>query len=63
VQDVVFWDSCKFYSHGQVDFGCIKEVWWKMLIYGKCMVYHEDIGETCAIVGGPTIFIITKIHK
>ncbi len=21
--------SCKFYSHGQVDFGCIKKVWWK----------------------------------
>jgi hypothetical protein len=32
-------------------------------IYGKCMVHHEDIGETCAIVGGPTIFIITKIGE
>jgi hypothetical protein len=32
-------------------------------MYGKGMAYHEDIGETCVIIGWSTIFITTKIGK
>jgi hypothetical protein len=31
------------------------------LIYGKCTIYHEDIGETCAIVGDPPFSLSPKL--